>query len=336
MTKKTSTSLPAMLETFFRHRLAAQRKASPATVSSYRDALRLLLIFASERKGKTPSKLNIEEIDRNLVLSFLDHLENERGNCIRTRNARLMAIRSFFTHVSYCTPEFVAHAQRVLSIPSKRSNKNVIDYLRHEEVDAILGTPDQSTAQGRRDYTLLLFMVRTGCRVSEAIGVNIEDLRLVNPLQVLLRGKGSKERVVPFAEDVAYALRMLLAERTNSSQAISPVFINTRSTRLTRFGVSHIVKRTTAIAESKLPSLAKRSITPHTLRHTTAMLLLQAGVDMTTIQSWLGHASMNTTHGYVDADLEMKRQALDACDFAEAGFKPYQPTDKVLALLEKF
>ncbi len=336
MTKKTSITLSAMLESFFRQRLAAQRKASPATVSTYRDALRLLLVFASERMGKPPGKLSIEEIDRDLVLSFLDHLEKNRGNCVRTRNARLMAIRGFFTHVAYSAPELVAHAQRILSIPGKRTNQKVIDYLRQDEIDAILDTPDQSTRQGRRDYVLLLFMVRTGCRVSEAIGVNVGDLRLVRPHQVLLRGKGSKERVVPFAQDVADALRELLAEREDGRQSGAPIFVNARCIRLSRFGVNHILKRITAKAAISLPSLAKRHVTPHTLRHTTAMQLLQAGVDLTTIQSWLGHASVNTTHGYVDADLEMKRQALDACDFAEAGFEPYQPTDEVLALLEKF
>ncbi len=334
MIARLKCNLASLLETFFRLHLVAQRQASSATVSSYRDALRLFLLFASERARKPPSRLSLEELDRDVVLAFLDHLEQERHNSVSTRNVRLNAIRSFFQHAAYCEPAVMNLANRVLSIPSKKTTKRLVGYLHQTELHAILAAPDQKTPQGRRDYALLLFLARTGGRVSETIGVNVGDLELQRPSYVLFRGKGSKERNVPLARDIAAVLRAFIQERGITTDSQTPVFVNARGQRLTRHGVIHIIRRAVAIAAKTDPPIASKAISPHSFRHTVAMELLQSGVDLTTIQSWLGHASVNTTHQYVEADLDMKRRALEKCNKSEAKLVTYRPTDKVLALLE--
>jgi len=313
----------------------AQLRASPATVRAYRDALRLFLVFVSERAGKAPSRLCLEELDRDVVLAFLDYLEEKRHNSVRTRNVRLTAIHSFFQHVAYCDPAAMSFANRVLSIQGKRTTKRLLGYLRQKELDAILDALDLSTEQGRRDYALLLFLARTGARVSEAIAINVADLQLQRPAYVLFRGKGAKERIVPLEKDTASVLRALNDERGVGTDLQSPVFVNARGQRLTRHGVIHIIRRAVAIATKTNPALAARTISPHTLRHTFAMHMLQSGVDITTIQSWLGHASTDTTHQYIEADLDMKRRALEKCDNPEAKIATFHPTDEVLAMLEK-
>jgi len=334
MKKPPNTTLASYLESFFRNRLVAQLRSSPATVSTYRDGLRLLLLFASKQTGRTPSRLTIEDLDRDLILGFLDHLEKERGNSVRTRNARLAAIRSFFQHIAYCDPSAVGIVQRVLAIQEKRTPRKTIAYLRQDDLTAILAAPDRRTWQGRRDYTLLLFLGRTGARVSEAIGVNDPDLRLDKPYQVLLRGKGSKERVVPLTEQTVTVLRDYRDENKSRFETDGPIFINARTQRLTRFGVVHILDRAAKAASREHPHLAKMAISPHTLRHTVAMHMLQAGVDLTTIQSWLGHVTLNTTHQYVEADTEMKRKAIEKCSIPETLISRYEPGDEVLKLLE--
>jgi site-specific recombinase XerD len=334
MIRKLKSTLAQLLQSFFHRRLIAQRRASPATVSAYRDALRLFLLFASKRADKPPSRLRLEELDRDMVLSFLDHLEQERHNSIRTRNVRLAAIRSFFQHVAYCDPAAMGLANRVLSIQGKRTTKRLLGYLRQAELDTILTAPDQRTPQGRRDYALLVFLARTGARVSEAVGVNAADLRLQRPSHVVFRGKGAKERAVPLAKDTVAVLKALVDERGIATDSRSPIFVNARGQRLTRKGVTHILRRAVTIATKTKPSLATTPVSPHTLRHSLAMSLLQSGVDITTIQSWLGHASVNTTHQYVEADLQMKRRALEKCSHPEVSPTPYRPTDEVLALLE--
>jgi site-specific recombinase XerD len=332
--KKNGPGLADLLESFFRKRLIVQRRASHATVASYRDALRLLLTFISEKAGKALSDLAVGDIDRDMVLAFLDHLEAARGNGARTRNARLAAVRSFFRHVASSDPASMGVAQRVLAIEGKRTIKRVPHCLRHDELDAVVAAPDRSTPLGRRDHALLLFLGWTGARVSEAVGVNASDLRLERPWQVLLRGKGSKERVIPLTEDTAAVLRALCEERGISTDDAAPVFVNTRGQRLTRHGAHRIVRRAAAVASKACPSLASRAVSPHTLRHTAAMRLLQSGVDLAVIAAWLGHVSLDTTHGYVEADVEMKRRALEKCEAPETQLNCYQPTDAVLALLE--
>jgi integrase/recombinase XerD len=333
MSGKPRSSLGDLLESFFRRRLIAQRHASPHTVAAYRDALRLLLIFAAQRHGKPPSRLALEDLDRDVVLAFLDHLEQERHNSISTRNARLAAIRSFFHHVAASDPEAMAVAQRVLSIPEKRTTKRMLGHLDQKDLETILAAPDRTTPLGQRDHALLVFIARTGARVSEACDVNVADLRLQWPQQVLLRGKGGKERAVPLSKDTAQQLQALCDQRRLPSDSKAALFVNSRGQRLTRHGVTHILRRVVATAANAKPELADRTISPHTLRHTKAMHLLQSGVDLTTIQSWLGHASPNTTHHYVEADLEMKRRALEKCVVPDTPQVSYQPSDEVLALL---
>lgn len=334
MKHQKQITLATHLESFFRNRLVIQRRCSPATIITYRDGLRLLLIFAAKQIGKPPSRLTVDDLERDLILAFLDHLENERGNSTRTRNARLAAIRSFFQHIAYNDPAMSGVVQRVLAIPEKKTARKTISYLRQEDLTALLTAPDRHTWLGRRDFALLLFLARTGARVSEATGVNTLDLRLEKPYQVLLRGKGSKERVVPLTGETVAALCSYRDENVSDLKVDGPFFINARGNRLTRFGVVHILHRAVKIASSQYPHLAKLVISPHTLRHTVAMHLLQAGVDLTTIQSWLGHATVDTTHQYVEADTEMKRRAIEMCSAPNVPVSLYIPTDDVLALLE--
>jgi site-specific recombinase XerD len=328
-------SFPSLLESFFRHRMAKQRNASPATINSYRDALRMLILFAAGRVKCKPASLTINDFDRDTVLAFLDDLETTRGNSIQTRNARLAAIRSFFHHVAANDPASFGIAHRVLTIPVKRAHIEVTHHLTRAELDALIATPDQRTQRGRRDRTLLLFLGRTGARVSEAIGVNVRDLQLdkTRP-QVLLRGKGRRERIVPVSTDLAGALRALIAEHGSTGGISGPIFQGTHGERLTRFGVTHVVRRTVATASVLQPGLARKIVSPHVLRHTLAMTLLQSGVDLLTISAWLGHAQITTTQRYAAADVEMMRRGLDRA--AVSGEQParFKTKDAILRLLE--
>jgi integrase/recombinase XerD len=334
MSQLPKSTLPDLLEAFFRKHLAAQRGASVATTSSYRDALKLFLTFVSAQTKKHPCQLRIEELDQDMVLAFLDHLQRERGNSTRTRNCRLAAIHSFFHYAASRDPAVINLANRVLGIQGKRTTKSILGYVRQPDLEAILAASDRSKPQGRRDHALLLFLSRTGARVSEAIGVNVGDLTLDWPSQVLLHGKGAKQRIVPLSKDIASVLRAYIAERRVLSQPEAAVFVNARGGRLSRFGVIYILRKTLSIAIRTRSIAAADSISPHTLRHSLAMGLLQSGVDPITIQSWLGHASLNTTHQYMEADLEMKRRALEKCGTSETMPTPYRPTDEVLAFLE--
>lgn len=324
----------SLLESFFRRRLVAQRRASPATIATYRDALKLLVVFAGRRCGKPPSGLEVRDLDRDTILEFLDHLEKERGNSARTRNARLTAIRSFFQYVAYTDPEALGIVQRVLMIPGKRTVKPMISHLTPRELGALLAAPDRRTIRGRRDYALMLFLGETGARVSEAIGVESADLRCDRPCQVLLRGKGSKERVVPLREQTAAILRALCKERGLDAHDRAPLFANRRGDRLTRFGVTHAIRRAVRTARERQPGLEGRTVSPHVFRHTAAMNLLRAGVDLSVIRSWLGHVNLDTTHHYLEADVEMKRRALEQCRTAKPQPRRYRAPDAVLAMLE--
>jgi integrase/recombinase XerD len=330
-----NSTLPAQLESFFRNRLTKQRNASRSTIASYRDALRMLILFAAEHAGRKPCTLTIEDLDRDLVLAFLDGLEKRRQNTIRTRNARLTAIRSFFHHVAASDPASLGIAQRILAIPIKKPHTEVTRHLTCRELDALIAAPDQGTARGRRDRALLLFLARTGARVSEALGVDTWDLQLDRRRpQVLLRGKGRKERIVPMSHDLVKALKALMSERDVEPHQACPLFVGRNNTRLTRFGATHIVRRAVAAAMLKVPELARKSVSPHVLRHTLAMTLLQSGVDLLTIQAWLGHSQVATTHRYAAADVEMMRRGLDMAGIASRQQARFRPKDLVLRLLE--
>jgi integrase/recombinase XerD len=334
MSKREHQALGSLLESFFQQRLRTQRRASPATVVAYRDALKLLLVYASERSGKRPGQLSVPDLDRPIVMGFLDHIEMVRRVSVRTRNARLTAIRSFFHHVAFEDPAALGVVQRILSIPGKRTVQPILNHLSRTQLRALLDIPDRRTSIGRRDYALLLFLGETGARVSEAIGVNAADLQLDAVPQVLLRGKGSKERLLPIKKATAAVLKMLRGERGLGPRDHSPLFVTRCGERLTRFGVTHLVRRCVATAKRNDRSLAELRVSPHTFRHTAAMAMLQSGVDLSVIRSWLGHVSLDTTHHYMEADTEMKRRALESCGGPRAHVTRYRPSDPVLSLLE--
>ncbi|CDX57732.1 DNA integration/recombination/inversion protein [Mesorhizobium plurifarium] len=326
--------LAPLLESYFRRRLTKQRNATPATIASYRDALRMLILFAAARLRKRPAALVLEDLDRDLILAFLDELEEKRNNTVATRNARLAAIRSFFHHVAAADPASFGVAQRVLTIPTKRAHIEVTRHLTSSEVDAIIAAPDQRTTRGRRDRAFLLFLARTGARVSEAISVNADDLQLERPRsQVLLHGKGRRDRVIPVPQDLARALAALLRERGIANHEPRPIFVGAHNERLTRFGATHIVRRAAAKAVAIKPDLAEKPISPHIFRHSLAMKLLQSGVDLLTIQAWLGHAQVATTHRYAAADVEMMRNGLEKAGIEGNYGARFRPTDAVLQLL---
>jgi site-specific recombinase XerD len=328
-------SLARQLESFFHHRLTQQRNATPATIRTYRDALRLLVLFVSERVGKKPCALAVEDLDRDAILAYLTHLERSRGNSIHTRNARLTAIRSFFHHIAASDPALIGVAQRVLAIPSKKSDVPATHYLTRSELDALIDAPGVKSSRGRRDRTLLLFLARTGARISEALGVEAADLSLDGVRsQVMLRGKGRKQRTVPLASDAVAAINSLLRERGVDRHEHVPLFLGSRGERLTRFGAIHVVRRAVAAASKRMPELARKQISPHVFRHSLAMILLQSGVDLLTIQAWLGHAQVATTHRYAAADVEMMRRGLDKAGIHSNGARRFRPKDAVLSLLE--
>jgi len=328
-------SLAHHLESFFHRRLTQQRNATPATVKTYRDALRLLVLFAAERAGKKPCALAVGDLDRDVVLAYLNHLECSRANGVSTRNARLTAVRSFFHHIAADDPEAIGVAQRVLAIPTKKTDVPTTHYLSKDALDALINAPKQNLPRGRRDRTLLLFLARTGARISEALGVEAVDLTLDGARsQVMLCGKGRKKRMVPLARDVATAIDNLLRERGVGLRDHVPVFVGAHGQRLTRFGAIHIVRRAVAAASQQMPELAQKRISPHLFRHSLAMLLLQSGVDLLTIQAWLGHAQVSTTHRYAAADSEMMRAGLEKAGIRSNAAKRYRPKDPVLRLLE--
>ena len=325
-------AFPALLQDFFHRRLVAQRGASAHTIASYRDTFTLFLGYAAERTGRTPSALTLADLDAPMVLGFLDHIETQRGNSPRTRNLRLAAIRSFMRYASLREPTLLAVAQRVLAIPVKRFDRPVLGYLSREEIMAIIDAPDRSTWGGQRDTVLFAVMYNTGARVSEITRLRVADVLLDRASSVLLHGKGRKERVVPLWKSTLAQLRAWLPRIDRSPDA--PVFPNRAGKPLSRSGVEHQLRVACRKASERHPSLATRRISPHTLRHTTAMHLLQSGVDITVIALWLGHEDTATTHHYVEADLAMKEAALRCV--ADPAPQPlrFTATDRLLDFLE--
>lgn len=328
-------SLARQLESFFHHRLTRQRNATPATIKAYRDALRLLVLFAAERIGRKPCALSVEDLDREVILEYLDHLEGRRGNCIHTRNTRLTAVRSFFHHVAASDPASIGVAQRVLAIPSKKADIPATHYLSRCELDALIDAPNQHSPRGRRDRVLLLFLARTGARISEALNVDAADVSLDGARSyVMLRGKGRKERMIPLARDAARAIEDLLRERHVDRHDHLPLFVGARGERLTRFGAVHVLRRVITAASRQMPELRRKHISLHVFRHSLAMILLQSGSDLLTIQAWLGHAQVATTHRYAAADVEMMRRGLVKAGIQDKAVHRFRPKDAVLSLLE--
>jgi site-specific recombinase XerD len=329
---KTTTTFPALLEAFFTDRLMRQKCASPHTVAAYRDTFRQLLRFAQERLERQPSALRLEDIDAVFVGAFLDHLEEANGICARSRNARLAAIRSFFAYVAYEEPGHAALTQRVLAIPNKRHDRALIDYLIADEVTALLAAPDLSTWSGRRDCTLLSLDVEAGLRVSELLGLQCQDIVLGPGAHVHCHGKGRKERCTPMTKPLAKSLTKWVKERNGSPT--DPLFPNARGGFLSSDGVEYILAKHVATATMTCPTLGKKRVSPHVLRHTAAMALLERGVDPSVIALWLGHESPETTQIYLDASMAMKEEALKKGTPFGAPTGRFRADDDLMAFLK--
>lgn len=323
---------PALLQQFFTQRLMQQRQASAHTIASYRDSFRLLLRFAQQQLGVAPHRLRFEQIDAPFVAAFLDDLQTSRGISAASRNLRLTAIRSFFRFASFEMPTHAAQIQRVLAIPSKRCTRAQIGFLTREEVDALLLAPDRHTRCGRRDLALILLAVQTGLRLSELTGLRRGAVCLDAGAHVRVLGKGRKERVTPLARATANAMRAWLREIPNDADAI--VFPSVRGTSLSADAVQHLIARHVEHAGKSCPSLRAKRVTPHVLRHTAAMELLQAGVERSVIALWLGHESIETTQIYLDADLELKQAALAKVAPHASHVGRFRPDDHLLAFLK--
>jgi integrase/recombinase XerD len=321
-----------LVREFFCLRLIAQQNASARTVSSYRDMFRLLLHFFAECRGRAPTALTLEDLDAPAVLAFLGYLEQQRGNSIRTRNARLAAVRSFLKYAAARAPACLPAVQRVLAIPMKRFQRPLLGYLTREEVAAILVAPDESNWSGQRDRVLFALMYNTGTRVSEAIGLRRADVTLSPSRTVRINGKGRKQRVIPLWGSTADCLRKWLPRIGQEPDA--PLFPNAHGCPLSRSGVEDRLQEAIRTASASCPTLKGRRISPHTLRHTTAMHLLQSGVDITVIAIWLGHESTETTHMYVEANLAMKEKALSRIEEMPSPSLRFRADDDLLRFLE--
>jgi len=324
-------TLPALLESFFTNRLMCQRKASPNTIASHRDTFRLLLKFAKQTLRKEPSKLMMEDLDATFIGQFLEYLEKQRGNAAQTRNVRLAGIHSFFKYVALEEPNYSALAQRILAIPNKRFKNKPVEFLTRVEIDALLAAPDQSTWTGRRDKALLLLAVQTGLRVSELIGLRCIDIELGTGAHVRCVGKGRKERCTPLRKETVNVLRIWIQERKCDSS--EPLFPNTRGSQLSRDGVEYLLAKHVKGAMKQCPTLKKKKISPHVLRHSTAMDLLHHGVDRTVIALWLGHEKVETTQVYIHADMKLKEQALNKMAHKNVKLKRFRPDDELLEFL---
>jgi integrase/recombinase XerD len=321
-----------LLQRFFAERLLQQQNASPRTVVAYRDTFRLLLNYAEQTKGKSPAKLALCDFDVALVLDFLAHLEIERHNTVRSRNARLAAVRAFAHYVALQCPPALQLAQQILAIPMKRFEKPMLGFLSREEVQALLAAPDTTTWCGHRDTVMFALLYNTGARVSEMIGIRVADVTLATTSSVRLHGKGRKQRTVPLWKETAATIRNWLKYADLRDE--QPLIPNRNGLPMTRTNVADRLILAVTAATKMCPQLEGRRISPHTWRHTTAMHLLQAGVDLTVIALWLGHESPVTTHGYVEADMEMKERALATIAPPETRRKRYHPSDPVLKFLE--
>ncbi len=326
-------SFPTLLQNFFCQRLINQRNASPQTVASYRDTFKLLLCFAEKSRGIHPVQMTLEALNADLILSFLDYLEKERNNTIRSRNLRLTAIRSFLNYAALHALTSLPIIQRVLAIPSKRFDKPLIGFLSRDEIEAIISAPEPSTWTGQRDQIMLTVLYNTGARVSEMIQLRRSDVQLVQHHAVQIRGKGRKERMVPLWKSTAAVLKTWMEQLPNDCD--TPLLPNRKGTQMSRSGAQQRLDTAVQTASARCESLMGRSISFHTIRHTTAMHLLQSGVDITVIALWLGHESPATTHQYIEADLTMKERALSRLNEVTPDNLRFRADDELLAFLNQ-
>jgi integrase/recombinase XerD len=330
--KCTESNFASLLQRFFTERLTRQKNASPRTISSYRDTFRLFLKFAQRSLHKPPTRIELTDLDPSLVSAFLDHLEVDRQNTIRSRNARFAALRSFLQYAGLMAPTALGTIRGVLAIPMKRFERPLVGYLAREEVEALLNAPDPATWCGQRDRVMLATLYNTGARVSELIAMRVGDAVLDRSSSICIHGKGRKERTVPLWPTTVRQIRLWL--RRNQFDRDRPLFPNRTGDPMTRMGVTDRLKLAATAAARRCPQLKKRHISPHIVRHATAMHMLQSGVDITVIALWLGHESPATTHMYVEADLAMKKRAIKSLQPPKIKTRRFQPTDQLLAFLE--
>jgi site-specific recombinase XerD len=326
------STLAPTLQAYFTDRLIRQRQASPHTVTAYRDTFKLLLVFAQRQTGKTPSQLDFSDLDGPLIGAFLDHLEVERGNSIRTRNARLAAIHSLFRYAALRHPEDAAVIQRVLAIPPKLFDTTMVTYFTEDEIDALLAATDPHTWTGRRDNTMLALACQTGLRASELTALTVGDVHLGTGAHVSCLGKGRRQRITPLTANTVQLLQAWITERAGSDT--DPLFPTRNGTPLSRDALQRRLTKYAALAADSCPTLAEKRASPHVMRHSAAMRLLNAGVDIVTVALWLGHQNVATTNTYVHSDLALKERALSRT--APKNLPPgrYQPSEKLLAFLE--
>lgn len=326
----STATLPVLLQSFFTERLLTQRQVSAHTIASYRDTFRLLLRFAQLERHKRPSELDLSDLDAGLIGSFLTSLEQQRRCSARTRNARLTAIRSFFSYASYQEPGLSAHIQRVLAIPYKRQVRPMVAFLSHEEIEAVLAAPDGSTWLGRRDHALLTLAFQTGLRLSELTSLDRSAITFGAGAHVRCRGKGRKDRSTPLTTGTAAVLRSWLKEPVPQTEVLFP---NARGGRLSADSVQYLVRKYAQVAAVRCPTLRGKRVSPHVLRHSAAMELLAAGVDSSVIALWLGHESVNTTQIYLHPHLALKEAALARITPPNVRPGRFRPDDRLLAFL---
>lgn len=326
------TAIAPLLQAFFTDRLARQRRASPHTVAAYRDTFRLLFAFAEQRLGKSPTALTLADLDAQVIADFLRHLETQRHNSIRTRNARLAAIRSFFHYASQQEPACLESIRRVLAIPLKRFDRHQVDFLTPSEVTALLEAVDRRTWIGQRDYSLLVLAIESGMRVSELTTLRCRDIVFGTGAHVRCQGKGRKERCTPMTHETARTVAAWRQQFESNNDA--PLFPSLRGGQLSSDAVQRLVTKYATVARQQTPSLRDKKLTPHVLRHTAAVRLLQAGVDRAVIALWLGHEQLETTQIYLAADLSMKERALARTAPVPSQAARYRPPDSLLAFLQ--
>lgn len=301
------------MNAFFNQYLAMHKGLSSNTILAYRDTIKLLLCFASDHLKRTVDKLGIEDLNDKLILTFLDYIENFRGRSVRTRNSRLAAIRTFFNFIGREEPTLLLHSQKIRSIPQKRTKHKTIDYLDEHEMQAVLDSIESDSRTGIRDKALLLMLYNTGARVQEIVDLAIDDLRLDSAGQVKLLGKGKKQRACPLWPETVDAINDYVEHRNLKTPDNHHLFLNAKGKPITRFGIRHIIKKYAQTAARQCASINTKTVGPHTLRHSTAMHLIRAGNDINMVSYWLGHTDINTTHIYVEIDMDMKRKMLENC-----------------------
>jgi site-specific recombinase XerD len=326
------TMIAPHITAFLQHRLPVDRRASPNTCDSYAHAFKLLFEYASDCLHVPPSQLNLEQIDAPLVVNFLGHLETVRGNGAGSRNIRLAAIKSFMHYIEYRVPSALEQIQRILAIPAKKTDTRLVRHLSAQEMQSILDAPDPTARDGIRDRAMLHLCFAGGLRVSELVGLRIEDLLLQPQASVLIHGKGRKERCLPLWKETASALRAWLSVR--GSARVPELFLNARHTSMTRAGFEYILRKHVRAATKRCPSLSAKRISPHVLRHTCALTILQATKDLRKVSLWLGHSSMQTTEIYTRADPALKLETLESVIAPKLRTGRFKATDQLIAMLK--